>query len=111
VAKRRFLVFAQGTRFEPEKQSRVLLAFAVIFNFLAIHDPENNHLFFNPEQNWLDWDFDTATGLDEDDIGDEGVMPGPASLAETMAAEAKCKEIAQAMWASYLAVKESNSTS
>jgi hypothetical protein len=80
VAKRRFLVFAQGTRFNPDKQSRVLLAFAAIFNFLVIHDPENPDFNIHPgqEQDPVWRNFDSATGLAADDVGDEGESPGPS---------------------------------
>jgi hypothetical protein len=104
VAKKRFLVFAQGTHFNTEKQSRVLLAFAAIFNFLVMHDPKNADFNLNPDSSdELVWrNFDTATGLRADDIGDEGVMPGAPSTQETREAEAWRDGIAQDMWDQYL---------
>jgi hypothetical protein len=104
VAKKRFLVIAQGTRFDTEKQSRVQLAFAAIFNFLVMHDPNNTDFNFDPgASDELVWrNFDTATGLMSNNIGDEGEIPGAPSTQETREAEAWRDGIAQDMWDQYV---------
>jgi hypothetical protein len=104
VAKKRILVIAQGTRFDTEKQSQVLLAFAAIFNFLVMHDPQNTNFNFDPDaSDELVWrNFDTATGLMSNDIGDEGEMPGAPSTQETRKAETWRDSIAQNVWDQYV---------
>jgi hypothetical protein len=102
AVKKRFAVIAQGTRLSPEKQARVIIAFLVIFNFIAIFDPNHSDFSFNPD-NWKDADFDTATNIDPDGENDEGEFGGDVSTAEGRWADQRRDEIAKAMWDQYVA--------
>jgi hypothetical protein len=103
--KKCFAVIALGTRLGTEKQACVVVAFLVIFNFIAIFDPHHPDFSFNPD-NWKETSFDTATNLDGGGDADEGELGGDVSRAEVQWADDRRNTIAQAMWAQYIAQTE-----
>jgi hypothetical protein len=105
AVKKRFAVIAHGTRLGTEKQARVIVAFLVIFNFVAIFDPHHPDFTFNPDS-WKETTFDTATNLDLSGDVDEGELGGDISKAEICWADARRDIIAQAMWDQYVAHME-----
>jgi hypothetical protein len=87
VAKLRWRVLAQGSRFSIRIQAAVVYAVAVLHNFCAIFDPDT------PD------DLPPASQAEPD--GQTMSTPSSITRAESIRASAKRDEIAQAMWVSY----------
>jgi hypothetical protein len=76
AVKKRFAIIALGTCLGTEKQACVVVAFLVIFNFIAIFDLHHPDFLFNPD-NWKKTSFDTATNLNGGGgDADEGELGG-----------------------------------
>jgi hypothetical protein len=102
AVKKRFAVIANGTCLSTEKQAHIIVAFLVIFNFIAIFDPDHPDFSFDPK-NWKEMDFDTATSLDGNEDSHEGELGGDVSAAERCWADKRQDGIAKAMWEGYVA--------